>query len=53
MDEWLDLPVSFYREANIRMQTDAIKYAIDKGVESIEFGGEDFEKKRLSSACRL
>src|SRR5262245_54401397 len=40
-DEWLSLPVSFYREANIRMSCDAIRHAVSRGVEQIEFGGED------------
>ena len=39
--EWLELPLSFYRAANIRMQCDAIRYARDKGVRFVEFGGED------------
>ena len=39
--EWLDLPLSFYRQANIRMQCDAIRYARSKGVRYVEFGGED------------
>lgn len=39
--EWLDLPLSFYRQANIRMQCDAIRYCRSKGVERVEFGGED------------
>jgi isopropylmalate/homocitrate/citramalate synthase len=40
-EEWLDLPVSFYRDANIRMSTRAIAHARKRGVEQIEFGGED------------
>jgi isopropylmalate/homocitrate/citramalate synthase len=40
-EEWLDLPVSFYREANIRMSTRAIAHARSRGVEIVEFGGED------------
>jgi len=40
-EEWLDLPVSFYRDANIRMSCDAIAHARSRGVETIEFGGED------------
>jgi isopropylmalate/homocitrate/citramalate synthase len=40
-EEWLDLPVSFYREANVRMSTRAIAHARSRGVEQIEFGGED------------
>jgi isopropylmalate/homocitrate/citramalate synthase len=39
--EWLDLPLEFYRNANIKMQVDAIKYARSKGVTRIEFGAED------------
>ncbi len=39
--EWLDLPLQFFREANIRLQCDAIRYARDRGVTSIEFGAED------------
>ncbi|HEY4026684.1 MAG TPA: hypothetical protein VGO86_09655 [Candidatus Dormibacteraeota bacterium] len=39
--EWLELPVEFYREANIRMLTDAIRYARSAGAGLIEFGGED------------
>src|SRR5437762_9561942 len=40
-DEWRDLPVSFYREANIRMSTAAIRHARERGVAEVEFGGED------------
>src|SRR5688572_4559837 len=40
-EEWLDLPVSFYRQANIRMAEGAIRHARSRGVEQIEFGGED------------
>jgi len=39
--EWLDLPLEFYREANIKLQSDAIRYAKSRGVTSIEFGAED------------
>src|SRR5947209_8076598 len=39
--EWLELPVSYYREANLRMLTEAISYARKQGAELIEFGGED------------
>lgn len=39
--EWLDLPLDFYRRANIRMQCDAIRYARSNGVRYVEFGGED------------
>ena len=39
--EWLDLPLEFYRSANIKLQCDAIRYARAKGVTHIEFGAED------------
>jgi 2-isopropylmalate synthase len=40
-EEWLGLPVSFYREANVKMACAAISHARSRGVEQIEFGGED------------
>jgi 2-isopropylmalate synthase len=40
-EEWLDLPVSFYREANVKMACAAIAHARSRGVTEIEFGGED------------
>ncbi|MDQ2873258.1 MAG: hypothetical protein M3R35_09040 [Candidatus Eremiobacteraeota bacterium] len=39
--EWLDLPLEFYRNANIKLQCDAIRYARSRGVTNIEFGAED------------
>ena len=39
--EWLDLPLSFYRDANIKLQNEAIRYARSRGVTRIEFGAED------------
>jgi isopropylmalate/homocitrate/citramalate synthase len=39
--EWLDLPLEFYRAANIRLQCDAIAHARARGVTKIEFGAED------------
>jgi len=56
-DEWLDLPVSFYREANIRMSCAAIAHARARGVQAIEFGGEDGSRAdvdyliELAGAC--
>src|SRR2546423_9048259 len=38
--QWLELPVSHYREANLRMMCEAIAYARSQGATSIEFGGE-------------
>lgn len=51
--EWLDLPVEFYREANLRMQCDAIKYAREQGVEAVEFGGEDGSRADLDYTIEL
>ena len=51
--EWLDLPLSFYRQANIRMQCDAIRYARDHGVERVEFGGEDGSRGDVSYFIEL
>ena len=51
--EWLELPLSFYRDANIRMQCDAIRYARSHGVERIEFGGEDGSRGDVDYFIRL
>ena len=51
--EWLDLPVEFYREANIKMQCGAIRYAREQGVEKIEFGGEDGSRADLDYTIEL
>jgi isopropylmalate/homocitrate/citramalate synthase len=56
-EEWLDLPVDFYRQANIRMACAAIAHARSRGVEQIEFGGEDGSRAdvgyliELADAC--
>jgi isopropylmalate/homocitrate/citramalate synthase len=56
-EEWLDLPVSFYREANIKMSTTAIAHARSRGVAVVEFGGEDGSRAdvdyliELAGAC--
>jgi len=39
--EWLEQPLDFYRQANIRLQCDVIRYARERGVTYIEFGAED------------
>jgi isopropylmalate/homocitrate/citramalate synthase len=39
--DWLGLPLSFFREANVHLQCDAIAHARESGVERIEFGAED------------
>ena len=51
--EWLDLPLSFYRDANVRMQCDAIRYARSHGVERVEFGGEDGSRGDVDYFIRL
>jgi isopropylmalate/homocitrate/citramalate synthase len=51
--EWLNLPVEFYREANLKLMCDAIRYACDKGVKSIEFGGEDGSRADLNYTIEL
>jgi hypothetical protein len=44
---WLDTPVAFYREANLRLITDAIRYARERGIERIEFAAEDASRGHL------
>ncbi len=51
--EWLDLPVEFYREANLKLMCDTIKYACDRGVKSIEYGGEDGSRADLEYTIEL
>ena len=51
--EWLELPVQFYRDANLRMMCEAISYARDSGATSIEFGGEDGSRADIDYICRL
>ena len=47
---WLDTPISYYRDANIRLITDAIRYARSRGVERIEFAAEDASRSDLAYA---
>ncbi|MDP8228915.1 MAG: hypothetical protein P9M15_05630 [Candidatus Electryoneaceae bacterium] len=51
--EWLDLPVEFYREANLKMMCSAIRYAREQGVEKVEFGGEDGSRADLEYTIEL
>jgi isopropylmalate/homocitrate/citramalate synthase len=51
--EWLELPVWFYRAANVRMMCDAIKYARAQGATSIEFGGEDGSRADVNYIAEL
>ena len=50
---WLDTPVAFYREANIRLITDAIRYARSRGIERIEFAAEDASRGDLRVRDRM
>lgn len=45
---WLDTPVGFYREANIRLITDAVTYARSKGITRVEFAAEDASRGDLA-----
>jgi isopropylmalate/homocitrate/citramalate synthase len=51
--EWLELPVWFYRAANVRMMCDAIKYARAQGATAIEFGGEDGSRADVNYIAEL
>ncbi len=46
-EEWLDLPVDFYRAANIKMISRAIAYARERGFSSVEFAAEDASRSNL------
>jgi isopropylmalate/homocitrate/citramalate synthase len=52
-DEWLELPVAFYREANLKMIASAIAHARGRGVEVVEFGGEDGSRSDASYLVEL
>jgi len=52
-EEGPDLPVSFYREANIRMSTAAIRHARERGVAEVECGGEDGSRADVSYLIEL
>lgn len=41
IEQWIITPVEFYRQANIKLITDAIKHARKRGLEMIEFASED------------
>ncbi|HSR22549.1 MAG TPA: hypothetical protein VLW53_03295 [Candidatus Eisenbacteria bacterium] len=51
--EWLELPVEFYRDANLRMMCDAIRYARSAGARLVEFGGEDGSRADPDYVCRM
>jgi isopropylmalate/homocitrate/citramalate synthase len=47
-EAWLDMPVEFYREANIRLITAAVRYAREKGITRVEFAAEDASRGDLA-----
>jgi len=49
-EQWLDLPIEFYRDANIKMITSAITYAREKGLKKVEFAAEDASRSHLDYA---
>jgi isopropylmalate/homocitrate/citramalate synthase len=51
--EWLELPLEFYRDANLRMMCDAIRYAREQGANHVEFGGEDGSRADVDYIKRL
>jgi len=51
--EWLELPVEFYRDANVRMLCEAISYARAQGARDVEFGGEDGSRADIEYIKRL
>ena len=48
--EWLGTPLSFYREANIRMICDAVDYARTQGIDRVEFAAEDASRSDVEYA---
>lgn len=46
-EKLLEVPLSYFHEANKRMVQEVIRYAHERGVERIEFGGEDASRTEL------
>ncbi|MEK7476918.1 MAG: hypothetical protein AAB152_14945 [Candidatus Coatesbacteria bacterium] len=46
-EAWLDLPVEFFRKANIRMITRAVSTARELGFSRVEFAAEDASRSNL------
>ena len=51
--EWLTTPVSWYRDANVKMMCEAISYAREMGAAEVEFGGEDGSRGDVEYFNRL
>lgn len=47
LKQWLKKPVSWYREANLELITEYVKYAKELGFGSIEFASEDASRAHL------
>ncbi len=52
-EEWLRLPLQYYRDANLRLIGEAIGFARSLGAREIEFGGEDGSRADISYLIRL
>ncbi len=53
MEEFDTLPTEFYRQANIRMVQEAIRYAKSRGVNYVEFGTEDASRSNVDYLIQL
>ena len=47
-DQWLDRPLEFYREQNLDLITEAIRYARERGFSRVEFAAEDASRSDVS-----
>ena len=48
--EWMDLPISFYRDANIKLITEGIAHAKRAGISRVEFAAEDASRGDINYA---
>ncbi|HVR08923.1 MAG TPA: hypothetical protein VMW75_12815 [Thermoanaerobaculia bacterium] len=48
-----DAPLSFFHEANAKMIGEVVRYAVDQGVQRIEFGAEDASRTPLDLLINL
>src|SRR3989338_7985954 len=46
--QWLDRPVDYYREQNLDLITDAIRYARERGFSRVEFSAEDASRSDVT-----
>lgn len=52
IEQWLDTPLEFYRQANIELVSNAIRYAQKCGINRIEFASEDASRGNLEYGLR-